>query len=61
MAKEPQKLHPAEIETLRRFIEATELDVVSDEVREAVERYLPKLKHKLPPKRSQVEVPGLAR
>jgi hypothetical protein len=44
-----------ELETIRLMIETTKLVVVSDEVREAVERYLPDLRMKLPP---QSKVPA---
>ena len=42
--------HTAEIATLRCFIETAKLDDVSVKVREFVEKYLPDLVHKLPPR-----------
>ena len=33
-----------------RLLETKPVGIVSDEIREVVERYLPELKHKLPPK-----------
>jgi hypothetical protein len=39
-----------ELETIRLMMETTKLDVVSDEVREIVERFLPDLRKKLPPR-----------
>jgi hypothetical protein len=47
---EIQRPHTAEIATIRRFIETTKLDDVNDEVREFVEKYLPDLVSKLPPR-----------
>jgi hypothetical protein len=39
-----------ELDALRLFLETKPVGIVSDEIREVVERYLPELKHKLPPK-----------
>ena len=53
MDKEPVQRPPdEELETIRLFLDCSELTTVSDEVREVVERYLPDLKYKLPPKPS---------
>jgi hypothetical protein len=50
----------SEIATVRLFIESSTLDVVSDEVREFVEKYLPDLVHKLPPKPEDHTLDGFA-
>jgi hypothetical protein len=41
-----------ELASIRSFIETSDLEAVSDEVREIVERYLPDLTPKLPVKKA---------
>jgi hypothetical protein len=44
------RLSPDELEQLKRFIEETDIDVISDEVRALVEKNWPWLLKKLPPR-----------
>jgi hypothetical protein len=54
MAKEdrPQvrRLSPTQLYQLKRFIETTDIDVISDEMRALVEKHWPWLLEKLPPR-----------
>ena len=47
----PQKPPDEELDNIRLFVETNKLDVISDELREIVESYLPDLRDKLPPKK----------
>jgi hypothetical protein len=44
------RLSPKELEQIRRFIEETDIDVISDEMRALVEKRWPQLVKKLPPR-----------
>ena len=47
----PQKPPDEELENIRLFVETNKLDVITDELREIVENFLPDLRNKLPPKK----------
>ena len=65
MAKKPKSevsenpINEADLAKIRHFIQTTELDAISDTMREVVEEYMPDLVYKLPPGDQQAEdLPG---
>jgi hypothetical protein len=51
--KNQHKFHvkPQHLAELRKFVEDNEIDQVADDMREIIEREMPDLVHKLPPRR----------
>jgi hypothetical protein len=54
-----EAMKPEDLETIRRFVETTDIDAISDAMLELVEKQWPELAAKLPPKEKGDQAFGL--